>query len=106
MSVYVAVPPDGSSIRLLELQPGQPDDDLVGKFVVHNLANAQPRYTATSYVCGNDDRSQYYITMSGTRLGIYKNADEVLRRFRSETRVTHLWIDVVSLSLPKTSLIG
>ena len=94
MSVYVPLPHTGEFIRLLELAPGDHDDDLVASFLVHNLQNAQPEYTATSYVCGNDSRADHHITISGTKLGIYRNADEVLRRFRSRTSMTYLWIDV------------
>ncbi|KAJ9610376.1 hypothetical protein H2200_005153 [Cladophialophora chaetospira] len=94
MSVYVPLPHTGEYIRLLKLGPGNLQDDLIAEFFVHNLNDAQPEYTATSYVCGDDDRCRHHITMSGTNLGIYKNADEVLRRFRSETDATYLWIDV------------
>ncbi|KIW97509.1 uncharacterized protein Z519_01093 [Cladophialophora bantiana CBS 173.52] len=96
-SPYVPLPQTGDFIRLLELNPGEHTDNLVGKFVVHNLKDAQPKYMATSYVCGDDDRSRHSILMSGSRLGIYKNADEVLRRFRSTTNITYLWIDVVCI---------
>jgi hypothetical protein len=98
MSVYVPLPHTGEFIRLLELAPGNHDDDLVAKFLVHNLKDAQPEYTATSYVCGNDDRSLHHILISGTRLGIYKNADEVLRRFRSKINIVYLWIDVCCIN--------
>ena len=97
MSAYVPLPHDGEFIRLLELAPGNVDDELVGEFLVHNLKDAQPGYTATSYVCGNDNRSHHHILMSGTKLGIYKNADELLRRFRSKSHITHLWVDVVCI---------
>ncbi|OAP63336.1 hypothetical protein AYL99_02563 [Fonsecaea erecta] len=78
-SPYIPLPHTGDFIRLLELDPGQPTDALAGRFVVHDLKHAQPQYTATSY------------------LGIYKSADEVLRRFRSVTNTTYLWIDVVCI---------
>ncbi len=98
MSVYVPLPHTGEFIRLLELAPGRLQDDLVAKFLVHDLKNAQLQYTATSYVCGDDNRSNHHITMSGAKLGIYKNADEVLRRFRSETDITYIWIDVCCIN--------
>lgn len=94
MSVYAPLPHTGDFIRLLELAPGKTQDDLVAKFLIHNLNDAQIEYTATSYVCGDDKRSNHHITISGSKLGIYKNADEVLRRFRSEKDTTYLWIDV------------
>ncbi|KIX03068.1 uncharacterized protein Z518_06618 [Rhinocladiella mackenziei CBS 650.93] len=96
-SAYVPLPKQGDYIRLLELAPGDPDNELVGKFVVHDLSNASPQYIAISYVCGNDDRSVYDILISGSKLGIYKNADEVLRRFRSPTDIRYLWIDVACI---------
>ncbi|KIY03459.1 uncharacterized protein Z520_00150 [Fonsecaea multimorphosa CBS 102226] len=101
-SPYVPLPHTGDFIRLLELDPGQPADDLVGRFVVHDLKDAQPEYTATSYVCGDDNRSHHYILMSGSKLGIYKNADGVLRRFRSAANTTYLWIDVVCIDQDNT----
>lgn len=96
-SSYVPLPHTGDHIRLIELHPGNHNDELVGKFVVHDLNNEQPEYTATSYVCGDDNRSGHYVLMSGSKLGIYKNADEVLRRFRSDTNLVYLWIDVVCI---------
>ncbi|KAH0848299.1 hypothetical protein AYO21_04329 [Fonsecaea monophora] len=96
-SPYVPLPHTGDFIRLLELLPGRPADDLVGSFVVHDLEDAQPEYTATSYVCGDDNRSYNFVSISGSRVGIYKNADEVLRRFRSEANTTYLWIDVLCI---------
>ncbi|KIW10567.1 hypothetical protein PV08_11531 [Exophiala spinifera] len=96
-SVYVRLPREGDFIRLLELFPGSPSEQLSGKLVVHDLLNAAQDYTATSYVCGNDDRSEHYILISGTKLGIYKNADEVLRRFRSTDDSVHVWIDVACI---------
>jgi hypothetical protein len=99
LSPYPPLPHDGDHIRLIALQPGGQDDDLGGDFVLHNLKNAKPPYIATSYVCGNDDRSVYYIMMSGVRVGIYKNADEVLRRFRSASEMKYLWMDVICSKL-------
>ncbi len=96
-SAYVPLPHTGDFIRLLALSPGAPDHELVGEFLVHDLKDAEPQYTATSYVCGDDSRSRHHIMMSGSKLGIYKNADEVLRRFRSSTDTTYLWIDVVCI---------
>ncbi|KIW23422.1 uncharacterized protein PV07_11620 [Cladophialophora immunda] len=96
-SPYIPLPHSGDFIRLLELEPGQLTDDLVGRFMVHDLKDAQPEYTATSYVCGDDNRSHHAILMSGSKLGIYKNADEVLRRFRSAVETTYLWIDVICI---------
>lgn len=96
-SVYVKLPQEGDFIRLLELFPGNQSEQLSGKLVVHDLLNTAQSYTATSYVCGNDDRSESYILISDTRLGIYKNADEVLRRFRSTKDIVYLWIDVACI---------
>ncbi|KIW46559.1 uncharacterized protein PV06_02226 [Exophiala oligosperma] len=96
-SVYVKLPQEGDFIRLLELFPGNQSEQLSGKLVVHDLLDTSRAYTATSYVCGNDSRSDHYVLISGTRLGIYKNADEVLRRFRSIEETVSLWIDVACI---------
>ena len=97
MYCHASLPDIGDYIRILKLASGNTEDELVGELLVHNLKDAHPEYVATSYVCGNDDRSRHYILVSGLKLGIYKNADEVLRRFRRETESAYLWIDVICI---------
>jgi hypothetical protein len=87
----------GDSIRLLKLAPGDQNDALAGEIIQHDLRAAKPDYLAISYVCGDDDRSQYHINVSGSNIGIYKNADEVLRRFRGQDDAVFLWIDVICI---------
>ena len=83
MSVYVPLPHTGEVIRLLALAPGKSYDELVAKFIIHDLQDTQPEYTATSYVCGDDNRFRHHPLIPSTEFGIYKNADAVLRRLRS-----------------------
>lgn len=96
-SPYTPLPRTGDFIRLLRLAPGDQGDDLAGDIIIHDLEVAQPDYLAISYVCGDDDRSRYHINASGSKLGIYKNADEVLRRFRGQYDTSYVWIDVVCI---------
>jgi hypothetical protein len=81
----------------LKLAPGDQNDALAGEIIQHDLEAAKPEYLAISYVCGDDDRSRHHINVSGSNIGIYKNADEVLRRFRGQHDAVFLWIDVICI---------
>ena len=92
--LYPELPP-GEFIRVLDLHPGSGDDELVGELRTTELGKTA--YTALSYVCGNTALT-HSIVVSGHKLGIYKNACELLTRFRDPTEVVTVWIDGICIN--------
>jgi hypothetical protein len=86
---YEALPQ--SCIRILTVQPGSPQDELVGKLEVFNL-DSRPLYEPISYVWG-DPTLTSHIRIDGARLPLTHSLDVALRRFRLLDRPRHLWAD-------------
>ena len=87
--------PPGEYIRVLDLCPGLAEQDLVGALRITKLGKCP--YTALSYVCG-ETALTHYINVSGHELGIYKNAFELLVRFRDPDEVVTVWIDGICIN--------
>lgn len=68
--------PTGRYIRLLTLQPGDPEDDLVCTLAVSSIVDAPP-YEALSYVWGDPD-DRLPIKCSKGRLDITTNLHSTL----------------------------
>ena len=91
--LYPELPP-GEYIRVLDLHPGSGEQELVGALRTTKLGECP--YTALSYVCG-DTTLTHSINVSGHQLGIYKNAFELLTRFRDPNAVVTVWIDGICI---------
>jgi len=88
--------PDLQTIRLLRLNPGQPDDPLQGDLVFANLKET-PTYKAISYVWGELTRCTV-ITCNGHSLECTQNLHDALRRVRHKSGQQLIWADQISIN--------
>jgi Heterokaryon incompatibility protein (HET) len=98
--LYPELPP-GDFIRVLDLCPGTGAEELIGELRTCELGTSP--YAALSYVCG-DTALTHRISVSGHQLGVYKNAFELLTRFRHPTETVTVWIDVVCIYLDRSRI--
>jgi hypothetical protein len=102
MSYVYDVLPLPTAIRVLRLQPGEPDEPLKGSLELVDLkAESFPGYWALSYVWG--DPTPHGTIDMGYDLPIARNLDEALRQFRLRYRETVLWVDAVCIDQANTS---
>jgi hypothetical protein len=85
-----------TSIRLLELDPGEESDPLVCGLTTVNLEDA-PHYEAISYVWGSPT-IKVNITCGGKQLGITPNLRAVLQRVRLPSKKRKLWADAICIN--------
>lgn len=83
-------------IRLLELQPGSWDAQIVCQLVVVGLGE-KPKYRAISYVWGPRSNMKT-ITLDGKSFAVTPNLESALRRFRSTNTVQLLWADAICMN--------
>lgn len=86
--------PSTWAIRVLRLEPGQPDDPLKGSLDAVDLRDFTGCW-ALSYVWG--DAARHGIVDLGGHAPITRSLDEALRRFRGSERITVLWVDAVCI---------
>ncbi|KAI1759272.1 heterokaryon incompatibility protein-domain-containing protein [Hypoxylon sp. FL1150] len=97
--VYAYKPLNRNAIRLLQLEPGAYDDPLRGHLDRIDIAKAQQKYTALSYVWGRPDYNQrHFIRIGNGYLQIWGNLNNALRTLRSENRVITLWVDALCIN--------
>lgn len=84
-----------NQIRLLELQPGQGDDEIVGKLSMHPRSDL-PEFEAISYTWGDRTRSKT-IELNGTPFSITFNSWTALKQVRLSTVSRLLWMDTMCI---------
>jgi ankyrin repeat protein len=88
---------ESSSIRLLELHPGNEDDVLSFSLQeIVDIADA-PSYEALSYEW-NDKRGTIPVQCCGMRLRVTPNLKAALKRIRLKNSARSLWIDAVCIN--------
>ena len=106
--IYNTLPmPD--SIRLLKLDPGDPDALLQGTFTIVPLSEPGLSYRALSYTWGNPldegsrffephNDSTYYVNCGGKCIEILKNLRDALWQLRQLGESSYLWIDAICIN--------
>lgn len=82
-------------IRVIELQPGQPQDP-ISCTIRHVLLDDHPYYMALSYFWGNQ-KNRRIITCNGQSISITENLESALNHFRHFTNSVVLWADAVCI---------
>ena len=83
------------AIRLLEFQPGNADEKLVGSMRIVPIDHTPP-YEAISYVWGNLERTAE-ILCDDQVLGITASLSDALQRVRSTDKPRLLWADAICI---------
>ena len=90
----------GQEIRLIELLPGLPSDDIRCNIVHVNLDD-DPEFEAVSYTWatedGDDTLSKTIYTSSNTTKSVTANCLSALRQLRKISIVRRLWVDAVCI---------
>lgn len=90
----------GQEIRLVELLPGLPSDDIRCNIVHVNLDD-DPEFEAVSYTWatedGDDTLSKTIYTSSDTTMSVTANCMSALRQLRKISNVRRLWVDAVCI---------
>ena len=90
----------GQEIRLIELLPGLPSDDIRCNIVHVNLDDG-PEFEAVSYTWatenGDDTFSKTIYTSSNTTMSVTANCMSALRQLRKISNVRRLWVDAVCI---------
>ncbi|KAI0107174.1 heterokaryon incompatibility protein-domain-containing protein [Nemania sp. FL0031] len=96
MYQYSPLEESKSEIRLLELHPGNPDDDINCTVRHVTLANALD-FTALSYTWGNPEIRKA-ISVGGQTLEVTINLFDALRHLRSPQKTRTLWVDAICIN--------
>jgi Heterokaryon incompatibility protein (HET) len=89
------------AIRLLQLHPGEPTDDIECTLIGSSLSTSKGKqvgYTALSYVWGDQALPQPTILCNGAILHITSNLGAALRTLRREEEQRTLWIDQICIN--------
>jgi hypothetical protein len=89
------------AIRLLQLHPGKPTDDIECTIVYSSLNGGkgkQVRYTALSYVWGDQALPQPTILCNGALFHVTSNLEAALRTLRREDEQKILWVDQICIN--------
>ncbi|KAN0094196.1 Heterokaryon incompatibility protein (HET) domain containing protein [Hyaloscypha variabilis] len=87
--------PDRNDIRLLELAPGGPEDELTATLSTASL-NSSPSYEVLSYVWG-DMTTPRSIQIQSSSFAITKNLEAALRGLRLPNQHRTLWVDAICI---------
>jgi heterokaryon incompatibility protein (HET) len=88
----------GFTIRLIELEEGEPDSEISIRLLIAELDFA-PQFEALSYVWGNPDPTKRTpITCNGRQLNVTRNLHAALRRIRYTDRPRILWVDAICIN--------
>jgi hypothetical protein len=93
---YLPIDINGSEIRLLILEPGIGDQPIKCNLKAFKL-NEAPKYEALSYVWGSAP-ADHELKLEEESLYIRRNLCEAMRRVRSCTKPTILWIDALCIN--------
>ena len=95
---YQSLPQNLNTIRVLELHPGQEEDEVRCDLIETSLpTQGTTAYEALSY-CWGDTSSRIAIFVDGAHLGVTTNLHSALRRLRFEAEKRRLWIDAVCIN--------
>jgi hypothetical protein len=90
----------GQEIRLIELLPGLPSEDIRCNIVHVNLDD-DPEFEAVSYTWATEDSedtfSKTIYTSSNTTMSVTANCVSALRQLRKISNVRRLWVDAVCI---------
>ena len=86
----------GKEIRVIELSPGDEDDDLHGR-ILHVALKPKMEYSAISYVWGSNEKPCQLATNEGS-IPITRSLAAALRRARWETKAVVVWADAVCIN--------
>lgn len=86
----------GNIIRLIELLPGDPDDEVEIRLHIHELQYA-PSYETISYVWGSSLRSNR-IECNGKEFYVTASLDAAFRRIRLYDRSRIVWADAICIN--------
>ena len=96
---YVYSPlPTPSSIRILDLYPGEGDEPIRCKLRFSELGSESSSYTGLSY-CWGDTTDPVPVECNGYKAFVTRNLHSALRRIRDITSPTTMWIDTLCISL-------
>ncbi|KAF3049877.1 hypothetical protein E8E11_000629 [Didymella keratinophila] len=95
-AVYEPINYGCAEMRLLEIKPGDYDDDLEMELKTVHLPD-DPRYMALSYVWGHDISPRPCI-VGGVPVFIKQNLDDALRHFRKHHPFSSLWVDALCIN--------
>jgi Heterokaryon incompatibility protein (HET) len=88
---------DKSSIRLVDILPGSPDDKIKVRFGVHLLNEVAMQYEGLSYVCG-DPKPAKKIIVNEVEAPINPNLYYALWSLRQCDSVRRMWIDAICIN--------
>ncbi|KAJ4376603.1 hypothetical protein N0V86_006717 [Didymella sp. IMI 355093] len=94
---YVPLDPDLQEIRLLQIAPGNYDDDLVISLRVKRLIKRRPKFNALSYVWGKE-KCPRKVVLDGHSVTVGQNLDGALRQLRRSMGGHLLWIDALCIN--------
>lgn len=96
---YVHNPlPTPSSIRILDLYPGEGDEPIRCKLRFSELGSESSSYTGLSY-CWGDPADPIPVECNGRKAFVTRNLHSALRRTRDITSPATMWIDTLCISL-------
>ena len=92
------LPPGSTAIRVLDLSPGNEDDDIHADMRVVSLDTGSPaQYECLSYVWGEGPDEMSAI-VNGQLFPIKKNLHDALRYIRSNTTKLIVWVDAICIN--------
>jgi hypothetical protein len=96
---YTYLPiPDETTIRILTLHPGSPEDVLVGELHFVNL-DEKPDYKAISYCWGDPTLcEEIFLDGNPKPLRLTQSIADALRRFRFSSQPIRLWADQICIN--------
>jgi hypothetical protein len=102
--LYTPLDTSSHSIRLLQLQPGEWEDDIRAVLQERSSAEARDRYITISYTWGHVDVvRQRLITCNGKSVLISENLFTALRKLRHLDRPILLWADALCINQADTA---
>lgn len=96
-SPYSSLDPELQEIRVLEITPGNHDDDLVITLRIKSLNRKRPKFNALSYVWGKGKCSRK-VMLNGRPIIIGQNLDGALRQLRRSMSGHLIWIDALCIN--------
>jgi hypothetical protein len=104
-SSWEPLPDSKQWIRILSLECGETDDQLIGSLTSADI-HSGVQYEATSYSVGKTEKSHQILIRKGDQLrplAITASLFHMLRRLRSKTGTRRLWIDAISIDQTNAS---
>lgn len=96
-SPYTPLDPELQEIRLLEIAPGNRDDDLIISLRIKRLHRKRPKFNALSYAWGRDKCARK-VSLNGHLVTIGQNLDGALRQLRKSMGGHLFWIDALCIN--------